>query len=174
MNARTLQAALRIALIREEFSEREIREAVRLLTEQGSSSTLLAYLAGQDITSVGSKASHRKKKPIDKERSQAVIGLEKKDPEKYHILSQFDHLLRKGDILPELSDVRRLGEQLSKDFSARNSRRDVIDQLMTVLAGLSIEEIEKIVQNVLSSSRKQDSEYQRLANFIITGVATQA
>lgn len=41
MNGRIMQIALRIALIKEEFAERDILAAIKLLEEKGTSSALL-------------------------------------------------------------------------------------------------------------------------------------
>lgn len=181
MKSRILQVALRIALIKEEFSEKEILEAVKLLKEQGISSNLLTYLANQSKeASQASKSLNRKKrKPEEKkinaeeQRSQALVELEKEEPEKYQVLSELDSLLRQGRVLRDSSEIRKLGEHLSKDFSARNSRPEMISKLMHLLSNLSIEEIKEILQSALSSSNIEGNEYQQLANYIITGQTSQ-
>jgi len=168
-----MQIALRIALIKEEFSEKEILEAVKFLEEQETSSALLAYLAGRETMKGTPRVSRRAKKAIHEQRSRAVIALEKTEPEKYRVLSEFDSLLRRKEILPNLGDIRQLGERLSKDFSARNSRRDLISKLMKLLSERPIEEVREVVENTISSSHPRDSGYQQLADFIITGGTTK-
>ena len=173
MNTRIMQIALKIALIREEFKEAEILQAVQFLEEKGTTSALLDHLAGRDVKPTIQKPARRKTKPIDEQRSQAVIALEQKDPEKYQVLSEFDSMLRKSEVLPQLSDIRRLGEQLSKDFPVVKSRKEAISKLMTTLADHPIEGIREILQSALSSSNLDKSEYQQLAGFIITGETTK-
>ena len=178
MNNRVPQIALRIALIKEEFSESDILEAVKLLEEHGSSSAVLAYLAGRDIpaSAPNGKESKRKSKPIDEQRSKVVIGLEQKDPEKYQALSEFDALIRKGSVLPELDDIKRLGQRISKGFAPKRSRREAIGALMALIAEQPLDEIRKIVSSTLSSAYLDDksNEYQELAQFIIRGKTLQA
>ena len=66
MKNRILQAALRIALLKEEFSKAEILKAIKLLQSGGSSSPLSWYL---EEPAKESKKSARKRKPINPERS---------------------------------------------------------------------------------------------------------
>ncbi len=173
MSNRITQIALKIFLIRAEFSEADITKAVKLLEEQGSSSALLGYLAKCGVTNGRLKAgeSGRKNKSVEEQRSKAVIDLEDSDPEKFYILSKFDALVRKGEVLPEVDDIRRLGEQLSKDFKPRNSRKEAISKLLTLIAKLPLDEIKEIVAKPHSSRGQddRDSEYHDLAQFIITG-----
>jgi hypothetical protein len=169
--------ALRIAALMEEFSEEDISKAVRLLEERDSPSSLLMYLAGNKKASITkSKATRKNSKPIEEQRSKAVLDLETKDPQKFQVLSEFDSLLRKSLVLSEVDDIRRLGERISKDFSARGSRREFISRLMAVLASKNIEEIRDVVSTALSSVKEgeKDSDYQRLAQFIITGKTRQS
>ncbi len=177
MKDRALLLALRIAAIQQEFSESEIQRAIRLLEEQGAGSwsSLLAHAAQNSKQSSRKPQRARKAKPIDEQRSKAVIELEKKDPEKYQVLSEFDLLLRKGSVLPAQDDVRKLGERLSKKYSSRNSRRESISKLMALLADRPLDEIRELLRVSLLSSRvdEADSDYQRLAQFIITGKISQ-
>lgn len=173
MNNRISQIALRIALIKEESSESEILQAVRLLEEYGTSSALLEYLAGRVISSSNEndKVSRTKNKPIDEQQSRAVIELNGKDPDKYELLSEFDTLIRKGTVLPEVDDIKRLGRKISKDFVAKKSRREAISALMTVMAELPLNEIKDIFSSSLSAANSDDkeNEYQKLARFLIKG-----
>jgi hypothetical protein len=181
MKSRTLKAALQIAIIKEEFSEKEILEAVKLLKEQGISSNLLTYLANQNKeASKASKIFNRKKTNSEdnkinpeEQRSQALIEIEKEEPDKYKLLLGLDSLLRQDIVLREVSQIRKLCEQLSKDFSARNSRPELINKLIDLLLNRPIEEIKEILQSALSSSNIEGNEYQQLANYIITGQTSQ-
>lgn len=176
MKNRVSLLATRIAAIQEEFSKTEIREAVKLLKGQGSTSEAQAYLA-RDWVDHGSKPKRKRKtKPIEDQRSKAVLDLAQKDPEKYAVLSEFDILLRKGSILPEVVELKMLGKSLSKTFSSKSSRREVISKLMKVLAERPLPEIREVVGDVLSTRKSDidDSDYYKLAQFIITGKAPLA
>jgi hypothetical protein len=177
MNSKVVQIALRISLLKEEFSEAEITEAVKFLEEQGSASALLAFLAGRktvDFT-FEKKRSRHKSKPLKEYRSKAVLELEDNDPEKYQLLAEFDSLIREGKILPKLEDIKKLGERLSKDFAPKNSRREAISKLMSLIANRPVDEIGEIIRRTLSSAQfeNQNSDYQELARFIISGKSAQ-
>jgi hypothetical protein len=172
VNDRVALLASRIAAIQRGFSAHEIRAALELLENKGSSSKVLAYLLRDDkIATQKPRARSRKRKTIEHERSKAVLDLEHKDPEKYRVLSEFDALLRKGSVLSEVIELKRLGKSLSKDFSTKSSRREAISKLMKVLSKKALPEIQQVVANVLSTHQDtdRDSDYYKLAQFIITG-----
>lgn len=177
MKDRALLLALRIAAISQEFSESEIQRAIGLLEQQGfgSWSSLLTYVAENSKQSSKRAKTARKVKPIGEQRSKAVIELERKDPEKFQVLSEFDSLLRKGSVLPAQDDVRKLGERLSKEYASRSSRRESISKLMALLADRPLDEIRELLRVSLLSSGvdEADGDYQRLAQFIITGKISQ-
>ena len=171
MNSRLSVLARRITAIKKEYSEREIEAALKLLEEQGSQLRVFGSLATVPTVSSRRSKSHRLKKSIQEQRSKAVIKLQNEDPDKYRILSEFDSLLRKGAVLPRVNDIKCLGESLNKDFTSRSSRRDAISKLMDTLAVRSLKEIRTVVSAVLSNDEldRKESDYQRLADFIITG-----
>jgi hypothetical protein len=176
MNSRVLQIALRLSLIQEEYSERDIAQAVRLLERHGSSSALLEFLASQGSPQrTPRKVSRGKGKTDDLHPPKAILELEGKDPEKFELLSEFNKLIRMGNVLPELGDVRRLGERLSKDFAAGGSRRDAVAKLVELMAMRPIQEIRDIVADALHSpdADKKSTDYQELARFIISGRSAQ-
>ncbi len=175
MNNRLSALTRRITAIKKEYSKREIQMAVRLLEQQGSSSELSGHLVNR-VKGPTRRAKPRKKKPIQEQRSKAVIRLQHEDPDKYRVLSEFDSLLRKGAVLPKVTDIKRLGESLTKEFNSRSSRRDSISKLMEILAAKSLREITTTVDTVLSNDESDTgkSDYQRLADFIITGKSGQS
>jgi len=83
--------ASRIAENRRRILGTEIREAVKLLEHRRSSSAVHVFLR-HDEGARPSKRPRRKRKnkPIEDQRSKAVVDLEHKDPEKYAVLSEFD------------------------------------------------------------------------------------
>src|SRR5690349_15818631 len=124
MKKRVLQAALRIALVREEFSDEEIREAVELLENGEDTIGLLSFLSGKDKKSEARQSTKPKENIAFEQRSKAVLALENTDPEKYRLLSEFESSLHRNRLLPHIGELRSLGEKLSKGFSGRNSRKD--------------------------------------------------
>jgi hypothetical protein len=164
--------ALRIAQLLEDHTDREVRDAVQMLREHGYNSTLLEYLAGDRSTVATSKqrGSRLKAKPIHESTSRAVLRLREADPEKYRLLSDFDVMIRRGQLLPTNEDLRRLGERVSKDFEPGKSRKETISGLMAVLADRPVKEIEQLIEFAASFGVAGDSdEFQRLAQFLITG-----
>lgn len=176
MDSRILQIALRIALLREEFSEQEIAEAIKLLQKHSSSSELLAYLSTRQDKAISSslKKQDRKTKSTNEKRSRAIIELEQKDPEKHEILSEFDNLVRQENLLPRMDDLKRFGEHLEKSFVAPKSRHEAISKIMSLLSKLSVDDIKTIVSRVnKNEATEQESAYQDLANFLIEGKENQ-
>lgn len=173
MSRRIELVALRIALIKAEFSEEEIREAVSLLESKGTTSDLLAYLAGRKIPerTPNSKTRVAKNRSPSSQVPRAVVDLEHKDPQKYQLLAEFDGLIRQRRVLPANEDIRRLGESISKDFDPRSSRREAISALMALLAVQPIDKLQQIMQMALRTAHldSNSSEYQELARFIISG-----
>jgi len=172
MKDRVSLLASRIAEIEHGFSEREIREAITLLKRKRSHSSVQAFLLHNGNMPRNKKPrSSRKRKSIEEGRSKAVLDLELKDPEKYAVLSEFDTLLRKGTVLHEVVELKKFGKSLSKTFSTKSSRREAISKVMKLLSEKPLSEIRQIVANALSAHRSddRDSDYYKLAQFIITG-----
>ena len=173
MNSKILHIALQITLLKEQFLEEEILEAITLLEQNKSSSELLVYLSGnkEKVVVKTLEDKNRKKKSIGEQKSKAVIDLEQKDPAKYRVLSNFDNLVRKGVLLPQIDDLRKLGEKLNKDFVPPKSRREAISKIMNLLASFPTKKIKTIVDelNISEALEDKSNEYQELANFIIKG-----
>lgn len=165
--------ALQIAQLLEDHTDRELQEAVKLLHEHGYSSTLLAYLAGEREAAPRLKqrdSGTSTTKPIHEMTSRAVLKLRDEDPEKYTVLSEFDLMVRRGQLLATHEDLRRFGERLSKDFKPRKARKETIGALMVVLADRPLDEIEQLVGFAASFGvAGSTDEYQRLAQFLIKG-----
>src|SRR5260370_55367 len=170
MKSRVSSLVRRISAIREEFSESEIRRALRLVEKDSSTSQLFAHLTNNTKGSKRRPTPPRRKTTTEESRSKAEIRLEHRDPEKYRVLSEFDSQLRKGAVLTKVNDIKQPGESLTKDFTSRNSRRDSISKLMAVLANRSLDEITTVVNIILLNGDLEngESDYQRLAHFIIT------
>jgi len=102
--------------------------------------------------------------------SRAVLALKGKDAEKFHVLSEFDALIRRGQLLPTNDDLRRFGERLTKDFEPKKARRETLSSLMSVLAGRSVKDIEELIEFSASFGVAGNTdEYQRLAHYLIKG-----
>jgi hypothetical protein len=175
MTSRVKQLALKILLIKEEFSEKEIRDAVALLRNYGTESDLIEYLAHGHSEGRTPGQEKPTSKPLGEIQSKIVMELADKDEEKFKILSEFDSLLRKEKILPRVEDIRRLGNSISKDFPKIKSRKDGVVKLVKLLAEKPPEQVREVLQSCLAElSQSQDtSEYQQLAQFIISGPSDQ-
>lgn len=164
--------ALQIAQLIEDHTDRELHEAVDLLRERGYGSMLLDYLAGERKSPPLSRPrqSENATKPIYETTSRAVLKLRDKDPDKFKVLSEFDLMVRRGQLLVTHEDLRRFGERISKDFEPRKARKDTIGALMVVLADRPLSEIEHLVEFAVSFGVAGNTdEYQRLAQFLIKG-----
>lgn len=170
MTKSTFSVALRIALLIEEFSERELREAASLIEARGGRSFLLDYISGSSL---------QKKRPDSKRavaprrevtQSKVLSELKLQEPEKFGLLSEFEAMLRRGVILPAFEDIKRLGEQLSKKFVPRKSRKESISPLIALIAERSLDEIRKVIDQAASfDGSKNSDEYQRLGKFLVKG-----
>lgn len=171
MTSTSLALALRIALLLEEHSERELQSAVRLLRERGSRSALLDLLCWEgDSAPPKPKSPTGPGRPIEETTSLAVLQLREADPERYRILFEFDKMVRRGQVLATHEDLKRFGERISKDFQPRKSRKDTIGHLVATLAERTLPEIERLVEFAASFGVAGDTdEYQRLAQFLIKG-----
>ncbi|WP_146110320.1 MULTISPECIES: hypothetical protein [Pandoraea] len=173
MKNKSISLALRIALIIQDHSDTELREAIALLKKNGRGKSLLDYLANERPSSLTSEAAPRaeaKRKSVEETTSRAVLNLKDVDPEKFRILFEFDSMIRRGKLLSKHEDIRRFGERLSKTFEPRKSRKDTISSLMTILADRSTGELQELIRFATSFGIDSDSdEYQRLAQYLIRG-----
>lgn len=173
MKKTAISIALRIAQLLEDYSESDLRDAVQLLREHGYGSRLLTYLSDQNEEArqpIASSPQSTKAKPIHKVTSRAVLDLKDKDPEKFRVLSEFDALIRLGQLLPNHEDLRRFGERLSKDFEPKKARKETISALMTVLTDHSVQDIKELIEFAASFGVAGNrDEYQHLAHYLIKG-----
>lgn len=170
MNKSTFSLALRIALLMEEFSERELREAASLIEARGGGSFLLDYISGgstEKKSRVSKKASGHRKDVI---QSKVLSELKLQEPEKFRLLFEFEAMLRRGAALATFEDVKRFGEQLSKEFVPRKSRKESISPLIALIADRPLNEIRKIIDQGASFDGSANAdEYQRLGKFLVKG-----
>lgn len=171
MSSSTYALALRIALLIEENSDRELQAATKLLRERGVKSGLLDFLEQRNRTSIEKpRDATFKSRNADDTTSLAVSQIRELDPEKYRLLSEFDRMIRHGQVLITHEALRRFGERISKEFQPRKSRKDTISPLMAVIAERPLEEIERLIEFAASFGISGDTdEYQRLAQFLIKG-----
>jgi hypothetical protein len=122
MNSTALSLALRIAQLLEEHSETELQEALSLLERHGLRSELLDYLAQRKADSRASRPKRKSESTrprLEDTTSRAVLRLRDSDPDKFRLLSEFDLMVRRGQVLATLEDLKRFGERISKDFQPR-------------------------------------------------------
>jgi len=173
VNKSTISLALQVAQLLNEHSESEVHDAVELLRKHGYSGALLEYLSGRNLPAKRTNRSDAvlsTPKSIQEIKSRAVVRLKEKDPKKFQILSEFDSLVKRGQLLPTHEDLRRFGELISKDFEPKKARKETIGSLIAFLAELSVDKIEELVKAAASfGTSGSDDEYQRLARFLIKG-----
>lgn len=173
MSKTTNSLALRIAQILEDHPESEIKKAVELLRQCGWGSDLLVYLAAPRTRlqkTLPHSFSTKRTKTTQEITSRAVLNLQEKDPEKYRILSEFDSMVRRNQLLPTNEDLRRFGEKVSKSFEPRKSRKETIGALMAVMSERTNRDLEELIEFSASFGVSgATDEYQRLARYLIKG-----
>lgn len=168
MKTKAKQAVLKIMLLQEEFTEKEIKEAVNYINS--NKKTSLNELFKEKTNNNATQPSSDSKEFEDQE-SRVVQDLVNVDPEKYKILSEVDSLIRKSAILRSNEDIKNLASKLSKNFPKTKSRKESIPKIMAILADLDISKIKTVVEEILKSNNSigSDSEYQKLAQYLING-----
>jgi hypothetical protein len=162
---------LRIALLMEEYSEKELSHAVKILRAHGWRSEFLDLLAPSrpyELSDGGSKTKPGRQREV--KESKVVAELKLTDPSKARLLDVFEQAMRRGEILKTMEELKRFGERVSKNFQARKSRADSISPLIGALAERSLDEIGQAINDVPKFDKgASDGGYQRLANFLIKG-----
>lgn len=163
--------ALRIALLIEENSERDVQMAVKILERHGYGGRLLSYLAKRTSVDEPRPQGHSENsaKALQEITSRAVLKLQDTDPKKFELLSEFDAAVRHGHLLGSNDLLRRFGEMLSKSYEPRKSRRENISAIMTLLAERTLEETKELIKIAASLGMDSGDNYQKLATFLIKG-----
>lgn len=176
MTTTPLSLALRIAQLIEDYSETEISEAILLLEKHGCRSELLAYVGHRKIKRAIAKTKRSERPPrnVEDTNSLTVLNLLESDPDKFRLLSEFDQMVRRGQVLAKHEDMKRFGKRISKDFQPGKSRKATIEVLLRTLAERPLPEIEELMEFVVTFGVAGDTdEYQRLAQFLIKGRPTE-
>ena len=173
MRSRARLAALKVLALREEFNNRELRKAVSLAREY---STVLLSRNQLPKSQRGrpSQSARRSKPALAKSESRVVKSLRVRDPDRYSLLSKIDQAMRAGDVLPRLSNIKDEGRSLDRDFNGGKSRRLAIPRLMAKLTALPLKEVERLYESWKQKARddrQRGTEYDELAEFLITGTA---
>ena len=168
MNKRIRQASLKLMLLQEEFTKKELNEAAALLSS-GEKESLIEFLSGKPP-----KRNDRREATTQTGNglSKAVQELKETDPQRYELLAEFEGMLRRETILPTLEEVRKVGTSASKDFQAAKSRRETIPRLMAVLGTMPLDVLRETLHKVIEESQSacnDDNSYQKLARFLISG-----
>lgn len=166
---KSIQASLKILLLLEEFTESELKEAVRMLEGEFDSENPVIIFLQSRFHKQNRRKTISKPKQKEPKCSRVILELENKDKEKYLLLSKVDELIREGKVLKTLSDIKTIANQVSKEFPDVKSRKDAIPKFMTLLANMTISEAAKIVESIIQSqySNVSKSEYHELASFLI-------
>lgn len=156
-------------LLREKFTEKELSEAMDLVSNN-KSTTLIKSLSAPSIkrSAVQRDTTKRNENGL----SSAVQELEEKDPKRYALLAEFEKKLRQEAILPTLDDVRKVGISSSKEFQAGKSRKETIPRLMTTFATMPFDMLQEklgMISDEAHCTSNDDNSYQKLAQFLING-----
>ncbi len=162
---RIKMAALRIALIQEEFSARELQEAL-LLLDRGSIGPTVRQLK------TGARPGTVRRKSVSNTipRNKAIRWLQESDPEKYAALSDFEVRLRRGDILPSLDDVKEFAIALGVELEGVRSRKNALPRLLTELADKDLKTFRRAVAHA-EGARNDDGAFSQLAEYIVSGTS---
>ena len=166
MKTKTRQAVLKLLLLQEEFTRKELEEAVEYISDN-EFSDVVSFLRKR--TSIKEASKTDSASPLIEGRSQVLMDLESKDPTKFELLSEFDSLLRKGELTPKMDYIKKVGASYSKEFNPGRSRKETIPRFITLLASLSIDQIRSVITSVIEETGSDESEYAALANYLIHG-----
>ena len=174
MDRRAGQAALRVALILEEFTPGEIREALSLLGADRNVDLrgLLGSVAGLGGTSGTKRANGAKPGAPGGQslgESRALQRIKTTEPDKYTMLSDFEKQLRTGRILPTMEDLRVFGRSLQKQFTTGKTRRDAVGRLTSLLAQMDLPSLRETLARQATRRPGQEDSYRKLAEHIISG-----
>ena len=168
MKSKIKQAVLKLMLLQEEFTENELKEAINYINDNKKSplNNLFNKVPGSNI-----KKDRSPSKSFDEQESKVIQDIKNSEPEKYRVLSDFDSLIRKGAILTSHDEIKTLASKLSKEFPKTRSRKESVPKLMALFVKLEISNIKSLIEEIIktSNSSNNESEYQRLAQFIIQG-----
>ena len=169
--SKSIQVSLKILLIIEEYSSKEISDAIKMIESDFSDDNNPLILFLKKISSVSKKKNlNNKRSDKEPQYSKCIADLKESDEEKFLLLSKLDKLIREGKVLAKLSDLRKLATQISKDFPNVKSRKDAIPKFMSLLVSMDIADARKIVNMIIQDQERNisESEYQELAGYIIT------
>ena len=171
MNKNTISLALQIAQMINNYSEHDLHLAVGMLRTHGYGSELLEFIGGIVANSnkkLPSNTSVAKSKGPGVSRS--ILKLKDAEPRKFEILSGFESMVRRANILSTNEDLRRFGERISKNFEPKKARKETISALLAIIAELPELKVEEIVKSAETfGAPGADVEFQRLAHFLIKG-----
>ncbi|WP_353254481.1 hypothetical protein [Salinisphaera sp. PC39] len=156
----------KISRMRVHHSEDDIRAAMRQILEGGFPDRNRDVNTGRHRGSGGSKRG----KPLSDGVSRAVLELEGSDPDKFKMLSSFDRLLRKGDVLKDMRSLREFGQSIDKSFEPGKARKEAVPRLVQLLADMPMDRLATVVESALDKERRRadtDDDYQALANFLM-------
>lgn len=168
--SRIKQAILKLLTIKEEFTDKELSEAAKFISENESDDIIINWLIKNEPTK--QKMDNMKKKSTIEVPSKFILELKDSSPEKYEILKRLEVLAKKGLIFKELEGIRKIGTELSKDFDTKKPRKDAISELIFLLSQKSLPDLKALAEQIMkepSSNDKPDSDYQQLATFLIHG-----
>ncbi|MEY6434245.1 hypothetical protein ABC977_17780 [Thioalkalicoccus limnaeus] len=161
-------AAERILDLRSTYSETDLMDAIRILSNSENWARFQRTEQTQSKKSTSDRLAKKPKKEPD--LSKVVADLRGVDHEKFEMLSRFDSAFRQGEVLRTLDMVRDIGASIDKSFDPGKSRKGAISKFMKLLASLPTSEARDKINYILESERNAyDSAeaYSQLAEYII-------
>lgn len=169
MNNATRILVLKLAQLEMEYSAAELRAAMNILDEIGGAKNIFSVHSLQEKKESRLVPQDSKGNKRDSMRDR-FLSLKDSDARKYELLRNFESLLLTGAVLSQFDDLRKFGAAVSKRFFPRKSRKESIYPLLSVIAEMPVEHIERLLETAKKEpSVKGDSSYQGLAEFIISG-----
>jgi len=162
MNTKIRQVILKILLLEEEFTKKELNEAVKFMSENKIDNVI-------DYLSRTTKAINSERKKTNTKSIKLLDSLKDSDKQKYKLLKELESLLQRGILLPKLDSIKKFSSQFTKEFNAGKSRKEAIPKLIELLMSTPNVELEKIINELLKTSGQKESEYALLADFLIQG-----
>lgn len=172
MKKRIRQAAVRIALLREEYSEEEWEQAVRYLEENSIQDRLKRFILNGELpkeADLRPRSPSKGKSEEPRLPSEQLLRVKDSDPERFTLLSDFERQLWEKRILPSIQNIRHLGLSLSKGFRSGKSRKDAVSSLISELLTLPLEKIKLVMKAAVERSVSGERDFKNLADFIIHG-----
>ena len=158
MKKRVQVLILELLKLKAEYSPSEFQDALDHINED--------YLQ----LSTQSKSSSRTSEPREKTAEFKLDLSRYVDPKdsRYRKLDRLIYAIENSKSI-KLEDIRKLGEELDKNFESGKSKRDTLPRLIKTISSLDYNKASNLIDTFLEKTERKDSQYSRLADFLIGG-----